>query len=332
MKKYQIYFCLFIILSLGLIFKPDYSIAQKRDSSVDNGYYITYPGKVMGRLFLAQKYAPFTIPSNNSLDNELNYKTNSKLDLGIGATYRSLTLNLAYGFGFLNKDKGQGKTKGLDLQLHIYPHKWAIDLLGTFRKGYYLDPKDNSGLSLVKYYQRPDVKREIIGFSVFRVPNAGKFSYQAALTQIDWQKKSAGSLLFGGEVYYGNIKGDSALVPNKVYNIYPQAGITKVNFFSIGPGIGYAYTFVISKHFFITSSGIVNLNADFSTEEKASDKNNTVALTPDFVYKGAFGYNSAAWSVSANIIGNALYVGSKASSKEYFLPTGTLRFIVAKKF
>jgi len=330
-KKYQTYFCLFFILSFGLIIKPNYIIAQK-DASVDHGYYITYPDKVMGRIYLAQKYAPFTISSNNSSDNELNYKTNSKLGLGIGATYRSLTLNLAYGFSFLNKDKGQGKTKGLDLQLHLYPNKWAIDLLGTFRKGYYLDPKDNSGLTLVNYYQRPDVKREIVGFSVFRVPNSNKFSYQAALTQIDWQKKSAGSLLFGGEIYYGNIKGDSALVPNKVSNIYSQAGITKVNFFSIGPGVGYAYTFVISKHFFITGSGIANLNVDYSTEEKASDKNNTVALTPDFVYKGAFGYNSATWSVSANIIGNALYVGSAVSSKEYFLPTGTLRFIVAKKF
>ena len=330
MKKYPYHCCLFFAFSLMFSVKPNFSIAQK-DTSVDNGYYITYPDKLMVRLFLSQKYAPFTISAPVK---ELNYKTASKLNLGIGATYRSFTLNLSYGFSFLTKEKGKGETKGLDFQIHQYPHKWAIDILGTFRKGYYLDPKKNnsSGLNLVNYYLRPDVKRNIIGLSIFSVPNAGKFSYRAALTQNDWQTRSAGSLLFGGEVYYGTIKGDSALVPTKVNSYFEQQGIDKVNFFSVGPGIGYAYTLVIGKYFFITGSAIGSLALNLSTEQKAAEKNNQVAIIPDAVYKGAIGYNSNAWSVSANIIGNALYVGSKSSAKEYFLPTGTLRFIVAKKF
>ena len=102
----------------------------------------------MLRIYLSQKFAPFTISATGN-DKDLNYKTNSKLSLGIGGTYQNITLNLSYGFSFLNKDKGQGKTKGLDFQFHLYPHKWAVDLLGTFRKGYYLDPKDNNGLNLL---------------------------------------------------------------------------------------------------------------------------------------------------------------------------------------
>ena len=330
MKTYQNYFCLFFILSFMLVIKPDFSIAQK-DTSVDNGYYITYPDKLMVRLFLSQKYAPFTI---SGVEKELIYKTSSKLNFGAGFTYRSFTLNLSYGLPFLSKDDEKGKTKGLDLQLHLYPHKWAIDALGTFRKGYHIDPKKNNstGLGLLNYYYRPDVKRNIVGFSVFRVPNAGRFSYRAALTQNDWQTKSAGSLLFGGEAYYGAMKADSALVPNKVSSFFEQAGINKINFLSIGPGIGYAYTLVMGDNFFITASAIANLDVNFSTEEKASEKNKKVSLTPGAVYKGAIGYNSAVWSISANIIGNALFVGSKSSTKEYFLPTGMLRFIVARKF
>ncbi len=87
-----------------------------------------------------------------------------------------ITLNLSYGFNILNKDKGRGDTKGLDLQLHIYPKRWAIDLLGSFLKGYYLDPKANNGLDLTKYYQRPDISRNILGLSIFRVSNSDKFS------------------------------------------------------------------------------------------------------------------------------------------------------------
>ena len=308
---------------------PDYGIAQKK-TSVDNGYYITYPEKLMLRVYLSQKYAPVTISSSKN-NQDLNYKTNSKLNLGVGATYNNVTLNLSYGFSFLNKDKGQGKTKGLDFQFHLYPHKWAVDLLGTFRKGYYLDPKDNNGLNLTKYFQRPDIKRNIIGLAVFRVPNAQRFSYRAALTQNDWQIKSAGSLLYGGEAYYGTIKADSSFVLYQVSNNFPQSGVNKINFFSIGPGIGYAYTLVIDKNFFITGSLTGSVDLNFSTEEKTGNKNKKVSVLPGGAYKGAVGYNSSTWSISANILGNALYAGSASSSKEYFVPTGNLRLILAKK-
>jgi hypothetical protein len=304
----------------------------QKKTSIDNGYYISYPDKLILRIYLSQKFAPFTISASGN-NKDLNYKTNSKLSLGIGGTYQNITLNAAYGFSFLNKDKGQGKTTGLDVQLHVYPNKWAIDLLGTFRKGYYLDPKDDNGLNLPasSYYKRPDLKRDVVGVAVFRVPNGDKFSYKAALTQKEWQTKSAGSLLYGGEAYYGSIKGDSSLVPNPVSNNFPQNGVGKINFFSVGPGIGYAYTLVISKNFYIAASAIGIIDVNFSTEERTGDKHKKVSVLPGGVYKGAIGYNSNKWSIAANITGNALYTGSAFSSKEYFVPTGNVRLILARK-
>ena len=294
-----------------------------------NGYYTSYPDKLMLRVYLSQKFAPFTIPSED--DPQLNYKSNSKLSLGAGFTYRSLTINLAYGFGFLNKEKGSGKTTGLDLQLHVYPKHWAADIIASSRKEYFLDPADNNGLNLNNFYVRPDVKRNLYGISLFRVPNSDKFSYRAAFIHNDWQTKSAGSLLFGGEIFAGTLKGDSALVPSAVSALYKQTGIEKVNFISIGPGIGYAYTLVFAKNLFVTGSVIGVVEANFSNEEKGGQKEKKTSVLPAGIYKGALGYNSATWSVSANITGNALYVGSAASSKKYFLPTGILRFIVTLK-
>lgn len=298
---------------------------------MDNGYYITYPEKLTLRLYLSQKFAPVTISADNS-DKDLNYKTTAKLTLGAGFTYKSATLNLGYGFGFLNPEKERGKTKGLDFQFHLYPKKWAVDLLGTFKKGYYLDPKDNNGLNLANYYLRPDFKRNVVGLSVFRVPNSGRFSYRAAQNQNDWQTKSAGSLLYGGEAYFGAVKGDSALVPGQASSNFKQAGIDRVSFLSIGPGVGYAYTLVLNKNFFISASAIGSLDVNFSSEEKGGSKMKATSIIPGGIYKGAFGYNSAVWSVSATITGNALYVGSQSSGKEYFIPTGILRFTVARKF
>ncbi|MEO8860709.1 MAG: hypothetical protein ABI358_04760, partial [Ginsengibacter sp.] len=69
------------IVCFTLILKPSNIKAQQKES-VDNGYYITYPDKLMLRVFTSQKFAPFTVPSKG--EPELNYKTNSKLNLGLG--------------------------------------------------------------------------------------------------------------------------------------------------------------------------------------------------------------------------------------------------------
>lgn len=323
-KYIRIFFTLIILQIM------QYFPAFSQDKiSIDKGYYITYPDKLMLRLYLSQKFAPFTISSEN--EEELNYKSNSKLSLGAGFTYKSLSLNLAFGFGFLNPENGKGKTTGLDLQLHLYPKKWATDIVASSRKGYYLDPKDNNGLSFHNYYVRPDLKRNIFGLALLRVPNSNKFSYRAAFNQNDWQTKSAGSFLYGGEAFYGIVQGDSVLVPTLVNNIYKQSGIDKINFFSIGPGVGYAYTLVIDENFFVTGSVVAILEANFSNEHSNGSSMKKTSIIPGGIYKGALGYNSASWSVSANVTGNALYAGSASSSKEYFLPTGIIRFIIAKK-
>ena len=316
-----------------LLFFISCTIIQKseaqKESPIEKEYFIVYPKSTVVRLFLSQKFAPYTISGISTQD--LNYKTNSKLNLGAGVTYNNLTANLSYGFKFLNKDKGQGKTKGLDLQFHIFPKKWAIDVLGSFLSGYYLDPGDDNGLSLINYYQRPDIKRNILGFSLFRVLNSEKFSYKAAVSQSEWQTRSAGSLLYGGGIYYGSVKGDSAFVPVKVNGNFPQSQIAKINFFTIGIGGGYAYTIVISKNFFITGSAVATMDVNFSSEEKQTQKYSKTSIVPGAEFKGAVGYNSDQWSVSLNVLGNALYSGSAFTSKKYFLPTGNTRLTIAKR-
>ena len=138
-------------------------------------------------------------------------------------------------------------------------------------------------------------------------------------------------MLYGAETYYGIVKADSALVPSKAGSNYTQAGIDKINFFSIGPGIGYAYTWVLSQHFFLTGSAIASLDVNISSEQNNGTKKSKVKVLAGGIYKAAIGYNSSTWSVSANLLGNALYAASAASSKEYFLPTGSVNLIIAKK-
>ena len=329
MKKQNILTTLSITVCLLLIFIPCSLTAQKVTPH-DSSYYVIYPKTVTARIYLSKKYAPFTLPATGNV-NDLEYRPNTKLNLGIGATYNNYTLNVAYGFGFLNnKNIDKGKTKGLDLHFHLFPNKLTVDVLGIFHKGYYLVPKGYAAANTNSYYYRPDVKLTMLGIAAYRVPNGSKFSYRAAFVQNEWQKKSAGSVLFGGEAYYVSFGGDSTLVPKQIQSGYPQAGIKKINFFSIGPGIGYAYTLVIDRHFFITTSLIGNLDLNFSSEEGTA-KNKKFSLKPAAVYKGAIGYNCDTWSLAANLTGNALLVKGASSSKDYFLPTGNYRLTLAKK-
>jgi hypothetical protein len=330
MKKYTLSFRLLIIFCFALIIKSNVINAQLNFPH-DTSYYETYPNKLTVRLYLSQKYLHINVPNTGS-QQDMEYKANPKLNLGTGVTWHNLSLNVFYGFAFLNnEDSIKGKTKGLDIQFHLFPSKWAVDVLAVFPKGYYLDPKGYAAANANSYYYRPDIKFNLIGLSVYRVPNKEKFSYRAAILQNEWQKKSAGSILYGGQAFYGIIQGDSALVPKMVQNGFQQAGIDNIHFFSIGPGIGYAYTLVLAKHIYVTGSIIGNLDLNFTTEERMNAKEKKVAVSPATVYKAGLGYNSSTWNISANWTGNGLWINGASSSEDYFSPTGNYRLVLSRK-
>ncbi|SMO77872.1 DUF4421 family protein [Solitalea koreensis] len=87
------------------------------------------------------------------------------------------------------------------------------------------------------------------------------FSYPAACVQNDWQKKSSGTLLLGGQTYFGKLKGDSTIIP--AFNS-GSAGIENnrlMRFYEFGPSIGYTYTLVLKQHFYVTGS--LSLGLDY---------------------------------------------------------------------
>src|SRR5947199_7528927 len=113
MKYNSFLFPLSIIFCNALII-PSFAKAQKQPDH-DTTYYITYPGTLVGRFYFSKKYAAFSLPAGNDAQS-FEYKANTLLTMGIGATYNKLTINLDYGFGFLNNEENRGKTKSFDLQ------------------------------------------------------------------------------------------------------------------------------------------------------------------------------------------------------------------------
>jgi Domain of unknown function (DUF4421) len=309
------------------------SVAQQKPQSLfDTSYYESYTNKLTARFYFSKKYTNLTIEAPKGLP-DLIYDPNTTLNMGIGATYKFFTLNLAYGFGFLNPESGKGKTRYLDLQCYLYNQKWTVDLFGEFYKGYYLAPPKNYYLpSDYNYYKRPDIRISMIGTAAYRNLNEKRFSFRASLVQTEWQKKSAGSALLGAEIFYGVTKGDSALVPVNFADQYNQRDISAVRFIVLGPGAGYAYTLVILQNFFMTGSVVVNADVEYSTESGDLIKANRFSFAPNLSYRFAMGYNSPNWSVNVTNIGNRVSIKGASSADRYILSTGNYRLIFAYRF
>lgn len=294
----------------------------------DTAFYEYFPGSITARFYFSQKYTSFLLRSKTATD--LRYDPNTTLNMGVGATYHNFSLNLAYGFPFLNKDENKGDTKYIDLQGHFYKPAFVIDFFGQLYKGYHLAPKGFAAAPGMDYYNRPDAKVNLFGVSAYRIFNPNRFSYRAALIQNEWQKKSAGTLLAGAEAYYGILKADSSWVPTAMTGFGDRSEVNRIHVFSIGPGIGYAYTLVARQHLFLTGSLTANLNASFTNETQTINKANRFTILPVTRYRLAAGYNGRTWNVSASWVADQVPFGSQ-NGTSYALQTGNYRLNVAKR-
>jgi len=93
-------FSILVAVSFIVLISTERLHAQKHADN-DTSYYETFWHHVTARIYFAQKYTHFTMPSSASA-NDLQYVANPKLNLGIGVTWRNLSLNAFYGFAYLN--------------------------------------------------------------------------------------------------------------------------------------------------------------------------------------------------------------------------------------
>ncbi|NII24382.1 DUF4421 domain-containing protein [Pseudoflavitalea sp. X16] len=325
-KAEQVAFIVFVCFFFSLK-----GFAQTDSSNkFDRDYYESYTDLITSRLYFSQKYTSLRIRGSERV-RDLQYRPNTTLNFGVGATYGWFTLNLAYGFDFLNRaDETKGKTRYLDLQSHIYTRKMSIDLFGQFYKGFYGYPKKMAPQQEDQWYLRPDIRMRHFGAAGYYIYNWKKFSLRSAMLQNEWQKRSAGTLLIGGEFYYGQTKGDSALVPSAVADNYKQAGVTRIRYFDIGPGVGYAYTAVLEQHFFATGSLTMSLPLSFQKQWRDGIKESRLSVSPDLLTRIGIGYNSDRSTFSIMWVNST--VQTKGKQGEYAIQTGNVRLNAAYRF
>ena len=317
-------------ISIAII---SFAEGQKQRDDHDSSYYKTYRSELTMRIFLSRKYTVISyIPPSPAAD--FQYRANTSLDLGMAATYHAFTLGISFGVEKFNPDEVKGNTKYLDLQGHFYNRRWNIDLLGEFYKGYYLTPKGKAAMPGEEYYKRQDIGLSLVGLAFYRCLNEREFSYQAGLVHNEWQKKSAGSFLLGGEIYYGAIYGDSTLIPTVLDRSAASLVINKSHFFIFGPGIGYAYTLVIKEHFFMLGSANLGLAFRYSQEISSSRDlyYKRFGFNPNLIVHAGIGYNSDKWCMSFLWVDATILSRGERTDYYYKTNAGNYRIVYARRF
>jgi len=316
---------------LMLIRVGEAASGQTKSKETDTTYYQPYPNKITGRFYFSRKFTTLIL-RNQTKDYEIRYRPNTTLNMGIGATYKSVTLNLAYGFPFLNPQHGKGETKYLDLQLHSYGRRIAVDLIGSFYRGFYLTPKGKAMNNEGDYYVRPDVRVNAGGVTGHYVFNHREFSYRAAFLQSEWQKRSAGTWLAGLDIYGGSIQADSTAIPTAVDGEAAATGLKQMRFFEVGPSLGYAYTYVYKRHYFVTGVASVSLSTGFNTFYDNAGKTRATGITPNTLFKIFGGYNSSSWAVALLYISNGQSLARDVDKRVVRLNTGNVRLNFVYRF
>jgi len=289
----------FLLVVVSLSVSPVFGQVEEEDRE----YFETFPDHITARFYLSQKYTALKFQDRAEGQDYL-FWPNTTLNHGIGATYKWFTLNLAYGFEVLNPDLGQGNTQYLDLQAHAYPETFVLDFFGQFYNGYHLAPQGFAAPAGDRYYVDPELDVTKIGVFWQYLFNNKKFSFRAAFLNNEWQKISAGSWMAGFEFYAGRAMTDNQMLPPTMV-LNPERNFRTIRFFEIGPNVGYAYTLVIKKHFFITGAVSGNLGFGYSQLEWLEGHRNTEwGVNPNVFLRAFAGYNSEKWSINANIVHN----------------------------
>ena len=261
-------------IGVALLVCSELLAQRSRALDIDTLYVKDYSHLLTMRVYNSTKFNTFTIGSNGGT-RDLVFKPNNKINMGVGASYRRLTLNLGFGIPFINNDDARyGRTRYLDAQANILSPERATNLFLQVFKGYYISSHERGELGWadqgVERPYRGDLKEFNFGASSLHVYNSRRFSYRAAFNQDAWQRRSQGSWLLGGYLIYYRVRADSSLVPARLAPRF-DADVTMVkgDFGDGGVMGGYAYTFVHKQHWFATGS--LALGAGLSVQRVVSE-------------------------------------------------------------
>lgn len=170
-------------------------------------------------------------------------KAEPKNTIGGAVSYRGLSLGFA-----INPAKLAGRNKDNEFTLSTYGNRMGADLVYTSSKTF-SGTLENAG----KTYdiEAGKVSMDVLQVNAYYAFSHRRFSFPAAFSQSQVQKRSHGSWLLGMSAFAGRIRTDAEIMPG-------TPG-TRLSAISVGVGGGYAYNFVIKSKWLLHISAVPHI-------------------------------------------------------------------------
>jgi len=300
-------------------------------TETDTTYIKSFKHLLTTRYFLlAQNTSLVVFPD---LSSTLVYQPNETGRIGLAAFYSWFGLGLSLGTKLFRKDPDvYGTTKSLDFRVNAYGKFMAIEGYLQYYQGFYMDYKSNQ---FKETFIIPGMDLISFGVDGTYIYNFGKFSIRASYTQNERQKKSAGSLVVKPVFRYYYVNSDTGIIPSKIVDIYSlnQGNILSGNFYTLGLGPGYIYTFVFAKSFYITAGGHLDMNwssYDYRTTERSFHSS---GFSFPISVRLALGYNSDKWFIGGSFLSTLYYIqANQRVQNDFHYHLTQIRFWVGTRF
>ena len=331
-------FWIFSIQSYGQILNPDtleYKLKQLGDYLLyrnhDTTYITSYADQLTLKLVAINKYSFFRIKDGIS-STRLRYRPKYGINLGIGFAYKWIALDLTFNFG-IREDINLKNSEAFNIQTRVFSSRQFIEGYLQYFYGHKLD--NISGISIPLGdlpLLREDVRTISFGLQYLYAFDYDKFSLKAPFVLNEAQRKSTGSPIFGASFDFFNMDSDSSIVPNALKNYFRQdLQLTDVSVISLAVNLGYMYSFVWKKNFFLTLGLIPGLN--FNLGDSRAEERNIFRWNVSYKIKtmNALGYNARKFYAGLQLVGdfNNVYIAKKQS---VLFSVGNLRFFVGYRF
>jgi hypothetical protein len=283
----------FIFILLHLFVAAD---AQSPELS-DSTNFITYFDKTLIKANISSQTDQYVLRDKNGADLKLRANNEFKTFLSLDYEFIGFSYGFAPKFLGANNDNDlKGHSSFNDFKLQLLPGKWLQTLSFKKTRGYYVE---NTGDFVLNWKKNKDPYLQIESLKIVQWAGSTSFvfnknfSFKNLIYQTQWQKRSAGSfvptLYYDRTLYAFDLSGSSA----------QQRDI------NLRLGLGYYYTFIIAKKFYVAPNLVPAIGFSYSKSESVANGISTSerkTYFTNFLDGGLkFGFNSDKWIAGGGI-------------------------------
>lgn len=255
--------------------------------------------------------SPVAAYQGNSIDlwrkdgGRLSFRTNTPVQVGLGLDYKWLGVEATFTLpGISGSNADHGTTKASGIGFGYTGRRWWFRNFWRYCQGFYaadpqlVDPDWQEG---EPYPYRADLESRTYMASLNRGFNPRRYSYNAAIWQMERQKKSAGSWTMGATFWYWRAESSSSLIPPEELALYrAELGVRRVRRWLFSFTGGYAYTWVFGRHGFLNAMVVPGIGAQQQKLEgvNGAEAESGWALAGTLELRAGTGYVGDRWYAS----------------------------------